>query len=498
MERQFGILMPIFSVDNIFGIGDFGPSSYKFVDYLAKSGAKIWQVLPLVQTGLGNSPYSSVCSDSFSIYYVSPEDLYERKLIKKAELLSIKCDCDRVDYDNLYNTRHQLLKTAFNRFDKSDKDFIKFKSRKHAYDYALFMALKGANNDKPFFEWENKYKFRDKKALISFAKENKEEIDFWQFVQFLANEQWQNLKAYANSKGVKIMGDMPLYVALDSVDVWTNPEVFKLDEDLMPKKKAGVPPDYFCAEGQLWGNPVYDYESLRKSNYSWWVKRLQKITSLFDYVRIDHFRGLDRYYEVDCDAENAMVGEWIDVPSKELFNEIFKKVDKNKIIAEDLGIIDDGVRELLSYTGCPGMKILSFAFNGDANNLYLPENIKENYICYTGTHDNDTLLGLIENFSDWDKNNIYNGVKSSLNNLNIRTIVKNTQNLINAIIELGFKCRANVFILPVQDALLLNSEYRINTPGLVDNKNWSTRIPNRLLSLRVANKLKNLCNKYNR
>ncbi len=498
MKRQFGILMPIFSVSNSFGIGDFGKSTYKFIDFLSLSGAKIWQVLPLAQTGLANSPYASVCADSFSAYYISPEILYENKLITKAELSMSKFDGDRVDYGFLYNNRFKLLKKAFSLFNRDNEDFVKYKKQKKSLDYALYMSLKEENDNLPFYEWQNEYKHRDKKALLSFYNEHKEQIEFWQFVQFTANQQWQGIKNYANQKGIKIMGDMPLYVALDSVDVWVNPEVFKLDENLKPKKVAGVPPDYFCAEGQLWGNPVYDYDALKKSNYSWWVNRLKKMTKLFDLVRIDHFRAFDRYYEIERDAKTAMEGEWIDVPSKELLSTIFKKVNKNKIIAEDLGIIDDGVRDLLKWTSCPGMKILSFAFNGDINNLYLPERIEENCVCYTGTHDNDTLVGLINNFSDWDKNNIYSGVKSSLERLDIDIKLDNVESLTKAIIELGFKCKANTFILSIQDVLGLDSSYRINTPSEVDDKNWSVRIPNRLLTKKAANKLKSLKNKYKR
>ena len=241
------------------------------------------------------------------------------------------------------------------------------------------MAIKYATGQIPFYEWDEGLKRRDRSALAEFMRDYKEEILFWQFVQFKAKEQWLRLKNYANKKGVKIMGDMPLYVALDSVDVWKNPELFKLDENFAPKKVAGVPPDYFCEDGQLWGNPVYDYSVHEKDGFSWWKKRLNKALHVFDYVRIDHFRGLDRYFEIDADKENAKEGEWIDVPSKELFDQIHKDISSDRIIAEDLGIIDEGVGDLLKYTGYPGMKILSFAFNGDEGNLYLPEKIEENF-----------------------------------------------------------------------------------------------------------------------
>ena len=301
-----------------------------------------------------------------------------------------------------------------------------------------------------------------------------------------------------NKKGISIMGDMPLYVALDSVDVWVNPSLYKLDENFKPKKVAGVPPDYFCQDGQLWGNPVYDYSVHRVDGFKWWVNRIKDVLSIYDYVRIDHFRALDRYYEVDADAENAKQGEWIKTPSEELFSAIHESVNKERIIAEDLGIIDDGVRELLKKVGYPGMKILSFAFDGNADNLYLPENIEENYICYTGTHDNDTLLGLIENASEWDKNNIKRGVENSLKLFGIKASIETDIDIANAIINLGYASKARWFIMPMQDLMLLSSEFRINAPGTVKEQNWAVKIPKTAFSSKSVKTLKNFCKKYNR
>jgi 4-alpha-glucanotransferase len=294
------------------------------------------------------------------------------------------------------------------------------------------------------------------------------------------------------------MGDIPIYVALDSVDVWVNPELFKLDDDFKPKKVAGVPPDYFCSEGQLWGNPVYDYEEHKKDGYAWWINRIKNLLSIYDYVRIDHFRAFDRYYEVPADAKNAINGEWIKVPSEELFSSLHQRVDKERIVAEDLGIIDDGVRELLKKVGYPGMKILSFAFDGQSNNLYLPQNIEENYICYTGTHDNDTLMGLIENASEWDKNNLKNGVKNSLDLLKIKGEVDSDIALAESMIKLGYSSKARWFIMPMQDINLLSTDYRINEPGIVKEQNWAIKLPESAFSSKIKNKLKSLTKKYNR
>ena len=498
MQRSSGLLMPVFSLPSKYGIGDFGKTGYEFIDFLKASGQKFWQILPLVQTGFGNSPYSSVSSRSFSPYYISIEELFNQGLLTEDELQLSIYDGEYVSYGFLHSVRYPLLRKAFLRFNKQDKKFSSFVKKGIAKDYALFMSLKGLNQDKHFYEWEDKYKYRDEKALKEFEKQNKDEVLFWQFVQFVASEQWNKLKKYANKKGVSIIGDMPLYVALDSVDVWVDPTLYKLDKKFTPKKVAGVPPDYFCADGQLWGNPVYDYAKHKKQGYKWWCDRILNALSVFDYVRIDHFRGLDRYYEVKYGAQNAKEGEWKKVPSKALFSAIHKCVDKSRIIAEDLGIIDDGVRALLKHVGYPGMKILSFAFNGEKDNLYLPERLPKNSVCYTGTHDNDTLLGLISSASDWDRGNLYNGVKNSLYQMDIDFVVDCDNALLNAMIELGFASNANLFILPMQDILGMGSEWRINEPGTVKAQNWSVKFKKEHFDMQTANRLKQLTKKYKR
>ncbi len=498
MKRQNGILMPIFSLPNKYGIGDFGKSAYEFVDFLQSAGQSVWQILPLVQTGYGNSPYSSISAQSVNPYFISPEKLFEQGLITARELNGARLECGLIDYGALYTVRFPLLRKAFERFDKNGIEFKAFIKSKVAYDYALFMSAKEVFEYKPFYEWEEGLKTRDKKALNAFAKANVDKVLFWQFVQFMARTQWFELKAYANSKGIKIMGDMPLYVALDSVDVWKNPNLFKLDQNFVPKKVAGVPPDYFCQDGQLWGNPVYDYAEHEKDGFKWWAQRVANMVKLYDLVRIDHFRALDRYYEIPAEATNAREGEWINVPSDQLFSAIFKKVKKDKIVAEDLGIIDDGVRDLLKKQGLPGMKILSFAFDGQADNLYLPQNICKNSVCYTGTHDNDTLMGLINRANGWDYRNLLNGVENSAKLMGVRCKIKDARSLAKTIIKLGFACKANLFIIPLQDALFLDSEYRVNEPGTVKQSNWSVRIDKKLISQRLSSTLKGLTSEYDR
>ena len=489
--------MPIFSLPSKYGIGDFGKTSYEFIDFLKLSNQKIWQILPLVQTGYGNSPYSSVCSHSFNPYFISLDGLKEKGLLTKKEVDFARLDGKYIDYGKLYEVRYLLLRKAFYRFDKEDKSFKSFLKKKEFYDYALFMAIKEHSGYKPFYEWEDKYKYRDKTALKVFANANKEEILFRQFLQYMAKTEWLALKKYANKNGIKIMGDMPLYVARDSVDVWVNPSLFKLDRSLCPTKVAGVPPDYFCEKGQLWGNPVYNYEDKCDECINWWTNRLENALKIYDYVRIDHFRGLDRYYEIPVYANDATNGEWIKVPSEKLFDTVHKRIDKSRVIAEDLGIIDDGVRNLIAYTGYPGMKILSFAFNGEPDNLYLPKNITENSVCYTGTHDNDTLVGLIDSASEWDKQNLVNGVVNSLTELGIKTKITDKTSLVKAIIELGMKSRANTFIIPLQDVAELGSDYRINSPGTVKDQNWAVKIPKKYFTKKVASYLATLTKRYN-
>ena len=497
-SRQSGVLMPIFSLPSKYGIGDFGKESYLFIDLLKGANQKLWQILPLVQTESGNSPYSTMCSDSFSPYYISPELLFEQGLITKEELNLAFCNKTRIDYKLLKAVRYKLLERAFCRFDKQNQEFAEFVSTKQCLDYALFMAIKETNSYKPFYEWEEGLKNAKASRLSQFLIEKKERVAFYQFLQFMARSQWFDLKKYANKNGIQIIGDLPLYVAHDSTDVWKNNKLFKLDKNLLPTSVAGVPPDYFCESGQLWGNPVYDYLEHKKDNFSWWVSRLEKALKIYDIVRIDHFRALDRYYEIDANSKNAKAGKWIKVPSKELFEAINKKVDKNRIIAEDLGIIDDGVKALIKSLGYSGMKVLSFAFNGDKDNPYMPQNINENSICYTGTHDNNTLRGFIKCLNNDERKTLINGVKNSLKELDIDINIDDDLSIIRAIIMLGVKSKAKMFIVPMQDLLFLDSDYRINTPGVVKESNWSVKFNKDQICEDAFLEIKNFTKKYDR
>lgn len=497
MERLSGILAHISSLNSPYGIGSFGQEAYDFVDFLKSAKQSVWEILPLSETGYGDSPYSSCCSYSYNPYFISLDTLCENGLLTKDDLSGAKTDNARVDYGALYETRYALLWKAFNAFDRTDKAFVSFKETGKFYDYAMFHTIKRAENYRGFYDWDGVYKYRNETALARFAASHEWELDFWQWIQFEAEREWFSLKSYAEKMGVKILGDMPLYVAYDSVDVWTRPQFFKLNENLVPKKVAGVPPDYFSENGQLWGNPVYDYEEMKKDGFSWWKERFSEILKRYDYLRIDHFRGFDRYYEIDYGEPTARNGRWVDVPSDELFSALSSVLKPDVVVAEDLGVIDDGVRALLKKVGYPGMRILEFAFNGEEKNPYLPESLEENAVCYTGTHDNDTLLGYIKSAPKNDYENFLRGVLNSCKVLGITPKTDTPESISETVMELGAKSKANWFILPLQDAAFLSGEYRMNTPG-IESGNWTMRFPKTVFTKKTAEYLAVLAEKYDR
>lgn len=469
MDKKCGVLLPVFSLPNKYGIGSFGKWAYKFVDLLKETGHTFWQMLPLVQTGYGDSPYSTCADGSGNPYFIDPEILRSKRLLTYREVEKLIDKSDKIDYGKLYQTRYETLRVAFLRFDTSDKAFKKFLKRGEFRDYALFMALKGEFNCS-WIDFPNEYKFRNEKALSDYEKENAQEILFWQFVQFEFENEYFELKKYANSKGIKIVGDLPLYVAFDSVDVWVNPTQFRLDDDYRPKVVSGVPPDYFSSTGQLWGNPIYDYDKMKRDGFSFWKKRAERVRKLYDLVRIDHFRGIDRFWVVPYGEETAVNGWWEDGPKMQLLNAI----GAENLFAEDLGMIDDSVRNLLSESGLYGIKVLLFAFDGDKNNLYLPWNITENSIVYTGTHDNSTLVGA---FKSMDKSTLERQkamIKSSLEYLNVYKSIQGVFKMSEAVLDIAYASNSNLVIAPMQDILLLDDEYRVNTPGQIGA--WTTKL----------------------
>ena len=484
-------MMPVSALPSKYGIGSLGEGAYLFVDFLKSAGQKYWQVLPLVQTGYGDSPYQSCSDRAGNPYFIDLEILHRKGLLTKRELQKNIDKSPKIDYGKLYGERYTALRLAFSRFDVENDGFTRFVNSGKYADYACFMALK-QKFSAPFYEWPEEYKRRDARAMKKFRLENAEEILFWQFLQYEFYDQWTKLKKYANGKGVKIIGDLPLYVAADSVDAWVEQSVFLLDEDLRPVKVAGVPPDYFCEDGQLWGNPVYDYSRQSENGYKWWKSRLKHALSVYDYVRIDHFRGLDRFWSVNAGSPDARGGEWVKAPGEK----IFEGFDARNIIAEDLGVIDDGVISLLERTGFPNMKVLEFAFGGDFKNPYLPWNVRENCVYYTGTHDNDTVLGFLESADDNFRKTIEKQVADCLEYLEIYRTATGKYAVAEAFQDIVYASRADVAILPMHDVLFLGSEYRINCPGTVGN--WTVRYRKRLFTETAAQLLRRKARRYER
>lgn len=469
--RTSGILMPIFSLPSKYGIGTFGKEAYNFIDFLKKSGQTYWQILPIGTTSFGDSPYQSFSSYAGNPYFIDLEILCDAGYLNTEEIEGFDWGdrTDRVDYEKIYNSRYKVLKTAYNRFKYTSEKNAGYKHflEKNSFwleDYALFCAIKNLHGGASFDLWDTGYKTREAKTINKAKTDLCEEIDFYRFIQYHFFLQWEALKAYANENGIYIIGDIPIYVAFDSADVWSSPEQFLLNSDLLPTSVAGCPPDAFCDDGQLWGNPLYNWDYMKKNNYDWWIRRIGFATQLYDVVRIDHFRAFSAFYSIPYGDKTAVNGIWKKGPGKELFKVLNKALGKLNIIAEDLGTIDEDVRNLLKFTGYPGMKVLQFAFNPDSESSYLPHNIGTDCVVYTGTHDNDTAVGYME---DADSNE----VKYMREYLRIDESDSFNWSLIKA----AMATPAETVILQMQDFLGLDNSARINKPSTIGD-NWQWRI----------------------
>ncbi len=472
-NRNYGILMPISALPSGEGIGTLGKSAYAFVDYLKKAKAGVWQVLPLNPTNYGDSPYQSCSSNALNYYFIDldflvKDGLLTRKEVKDADLKTVD---RRVDYGKQFNNKIALLKKAFSRFG-GGTEFDKFIKKGEFSDFSVFMALKCRFGHRAWTEWDEEYRVYDEKKVKSFIRKNADEVRFWHFTQYIFSKQWKALKSYANENGISIMGDIPLYIAYDSVEVWKyGNALFRMDESRKPLGVAGCPPDAFTEDGQLWGNPVYDWEKMRLDGFSWWNKRISDCLALFDILRIDHFRGFDRYYEVAPDALTAREGQWMDGPKEALFED---KLNLN-IVAEDLGIIDDGVRRLMKNVAYPGMKVLVFAFDGWPYNEHKPSNYNENYVCYTGTHDNIPIRQYIDDLSA-DALEVYKrDLIDECGKAGLTADLTDSETMCKSVVRLAFASRAKTVIIPLCDLLALGGEARINLPSTVSDKNWSWR-----------------------
>lgn len=498
-NRKAGILLPVFSLPSNEGIGTLGKGAYQFVDWLKKAGMKIWQVLPLLPTSYGDSPYQSFASDALNFYFIDFDLLTADGLLQKNDYKKLDWgDPRHVDYGKLFEWKTKVLRIAFSRFNKDTggwKDFLKEEKYR---DFAVFMALKGKFAYACWADWAEPFKNAERETIENFAKVNENEIEFWQFTQYLFLQQWKNLKSYANEQGISIMGDMPIYVAYDSVETWKHgKELFLYESDGKTTLRAGVPPDAFSDDGQLWGNPVYNWEKMEANDYAWWKRRIEYAFTLFDIVRIDHFRGFDRFYTVAEGSDTAKEGEWRQGPGAKLF-ESFKD---RAIVAEDLGIIDDGVREMMRQTGYPGMKVLSFGFDGNPDNEHKASNHTTNVYAYTGTHDNAPIRQMIEELGEENFKNFRLEMEKENERLEITFKSKEKEEvkaLCENLIEQLFASPASVALVPMQDVLFLGEESRLNRPSSLSNSNWSYRFVKGDFTAKTAKNLSLLVKKYNR
>lgn len=478
-KRKNGILLHISSLPSNYGIGTLGDEAYKFVDFLSESKVKLWQVLPIGHTSYGDSPYQTYSVFAGNPYFIDLDLLVKEGLLIYDDIKDIK-NSEYVDYGYIFHYKIGLLKKAYSRFDKSNNNLKNFIDKnKWVTDYARFMVIKEV---KRYVSLEDFSEFKIYKNINFNEFDNRyhNDIYFWIFVQYIFYRQWFNLKKYANSKNVEIIGDMPIYVPYDSVEVWKDPQLFMINDNMEMEVISGMPPDDFAKEGQVWGSPVYNYDYMRKDNYSWWVERFKYSMEIYDYLRIDHFIGFVSFYGIDGKTRNPFNGKWYRGGSFELFNEVNKVVDKGKIIAEDLGFVSNEVKELLNHTNYYCMRILEFGMKNKENNIHFPGNYPENCVCYTGTHDNQTLKSWLYSLSYDDKK----FVEEYTNETNIDI-------MIDKLIDKLFESKASIVIIPIQDYLKIADEGRMNTPGKASG-NWVWRVKNdeeyRKLSFNILKK----------
>ena len=491
--RRSGMLLPISSLPSKYGIGSFSKEAYDFIDVLRDSGQSLWQILPLGPTGHGDSPYQSFSTFAGNSYFIDLDELVKEGVLTEEECNSYDWgnNTQYIDYEKIYSSRFKILRTAYIRSNINENEMFESYCKENEWwlhDYALYMAIKDSFNGKSWIEWDNDIRTREQEAIHRYEEELKDEINFYKYQQYLFSNQWNKLKAYANKEGISIIGDIPIYVAFDSADTWSNPELFQLDNEGNPVAVAGCPPDAFSETGQLWGNPLYSWDYHKDTNYEWWIKRIEYSFKLYDVVRIDHFRAFDEYYSIPYGEETAVNGAWKQGPGIELFECIKENLGNVNIIAEDLGFLTESVKQLLSDTGYPGMKILQFAFDSREDSDYLPHNYNNNCIVYTGTHDNDTVVGWYKEINSEDKNMCIDYMNS-----------KHTEE--NEIhwdfICLAMRSVADTCIIPVQDYLGLGSEARINIPSMLGD-NWKWRMEKDSFSKPMIEKIKMLTELYGR
>ncbi len=469
MKRSSGILLHISSLPSPWGVGDLGRCAREFVDFLHAAGQRYWQILPLSPTGYGDSPYQSASSFGGNPYFIAPEMLVEQGVLTRQELEGEwGADPASVDYGLLWQKRLPMLRTAFQRTDRTEPEFLSFCEREAEWleDHSLFMALKHHFGGKSWMEWDTDIRLRRPAAVRKWKEDLTEEVAFQKWLQFLFFTQWEELHGYAAERGISIIGDLPIYVPVDSVEVWSCPEQFQLTRNRTPRVVAGCPPDGFSPDGQYWGNPIYDWEKMAKDGYGWWVRRAGAAARFFDVVRIDHFRGIESYWSIPAAHKTARHGKWVKGPGMELFRAIREALPQAGFIAEDLGFLTPAVRQLLEDSGLPGMKVLEFAFDSGPDNDYLPHRYTtDRCICYTGTHDNQTLRQWVEELAPQVRSFTEEYID-----------LQPGEDLCEGLLRLGMSSRAELFMAQMQDWLGLGGSARMNEPGLRKPQNWCWRM----------------------
>jgi 4-alpha-glucanotransferase len=482
--RESGILLHITSLPSPEGIGTLGAEARTFADFLEKAGMRIWQVLPISPTGYAESPYQSFSTFAGNALLIDLRTLKKQGILTTDELLKHAGNQELVDYPALIAFKARMLALAFEQSGKALAGKVKrFREENATWleDYAFFMAIKRYFGNGSWQNWPDEdIRMRRPAAMSAYREKLKNEIDFEYFVQYLFFKQWFSLKRYVNERGISIFGDMPIYVAEDSADAWANPEIFQLDEQRRPTLIAGVPPDYFSADGQRWGNPLYDWAYLKKTRYAWWIGRLRAMSRIFDMTRVDHFIGFANFYSVPANEKTARNGIWLPGPGKPLFKEIKKELPDMRIIAEDLGAVTPMVKKLMLETGYPGMKVMNFAFSGDPHNEHLPKYHSRNSVVYTGTHDNNTLLGW------WARCSI-----AERNTAILALGIRQDEDLTEAFLRATLTSAADTAILPMQDILRLGESARMNLPGTVGG-NWLWRMKPGAAGKKLARQLRKL------
>ena len=489
-ERASGILMHISSLPGPYGIGDFGKGAYEFADFLKATGTHYWQILPLGITGYGDSPYQSFSAFAGNPYFIDLEDFIRAGFLTEEDIqrADLGSDPEKVDYGRLYQNKMPLLHLAYeNAREPMRRELSDFAAKiDWLWDFALFMAIKAHHDGRSWHEWPAAYKKRDEAVLTEFAKANEDEIYFWIFTQYFFLDQWKKLKEYCNRANIKIIGDIPIYVAEDSADVWAAPEMFRLDKKLAPVTVAGVPPDAFTADGQLWGNPIYDWKKIKKDNYQWWIKRIRDSFLLYDTVRIDHFRGFEAFWEVPYGALKATDGVWTKGPGIELFQRVREELGELDILAENLGFLTQEVDDLIRETGFPGMNVLVFAFDSRDDSDYLPHNYINNSVVYTSNHDTQTVTGYLNSAPSTETDFAGDYLK-----------LDETEGYSIGFIRGAWSSVSYLAVAPVQDLLGLDDKARFNIPSTLGD-NWSWRLKPGALTKEHKDRLAKLNATYRR